>query len=1170
VPAPSHPTHYSGRPPDTFEPSTSGPALIGIHLDLMSLSYQEKRKKLLRLQAELEGKPVSALIDCGAQGCFISESFAKILRSERSPLRTSVRIRTVTGEILSCMEELPCLTLTTPGHTSHIDCTIGPLTHDLILGMTWLYDHNPLINWRTQEISWTGWNVARPASTPRTPNYETVCAKSFKKILQKELAECFVLLINEVTSDIDPNPIEALNLDLVKEYPEVFPENLPSRLPPPRSVDHRIDLIPDAKPYARTPYRLSKFETEEMQKIVEELLGQGLIRPSTSPWAAPVLFAPKKDGKLRFCVDYRVLNKQTVRNYFPIPRTEDLIDKTQGARVFSLIDLWSAYHQVLVYPKDVPKTAFITPFGHFEYLVVPFGLTNAPATFQTLMNSLLGHLHFVSVYLDDILIFSKSRSEHEDHLRQVLNILRENKLHAKISKCSFFQESVEFLGHILSTHGLQPSPIKIDAIRSWPTPHNVKTLQQFLGFANYYRRFIPGFAMTAVPLNRLLTKDADFKWGKECQEAFKALRRHLTESPVLRLHDPELPTRIETDSSGFAIGAVLSQKHKDGWHPVAYLSRSMTDHERNYAVQEQELLALIYALTKWRHYLFGMEIVAYTDHSSLVTWETNRELSGRRARWMELLSQFPVKIVYRAGQKNILADALSRRNDLKELSLVSLNSDIVHRIRHAYLDDKFFGPIYEYFSDSKEDVPPPEVVSVISWFCIDPKSRLLFYVKNEGETRTCVPRNKTLLTDLFHEIHNAPFSAHTGPEKAYAQVRNLLYWPRMKKDIETYVRSCDSCQRNKPFRQVAKAPIQLLPVPSKPWEIISMDFITNLPKSSGYDSILVVVCYLTKMAHFIATKTTATAVDVAQTFIDQVFRLHGIPKSIVSDRDPKFTSAFWKSVFKTLKTSLRFSTADHPETDGQTERLNQTLEIMLRHYVETSPNSWSKILPMAEFAYNSSVHNSTGKSPFFLVYGTTPLNPLTMTLDLLAPHMPQASTSMMESLQNSWKDAQDYLSYAQAQYASDANRTRTFREFGRDDLVLLKRRPGTKFSKFDPLWSGPFRILEKTSAVTYRLQLPETIRRHPVVYVGLLKPYIAANPDNPQIPDVILPEEPDLSVPVSQFQVPDKILDKKITRSQAYYLVSWKDLPFHEASWEPGSELMLQFPALVQSYEETH
>ena len=349
-----------------------------------------------------------------------------------------------------------------------------------------------------------------------------------------------------------------------------------------------------------------------------------------------------------------------------------------------------------------------------------------------------------------------------------------------------------------------------------------------------------------------------------------------------------------------------------------------------------------------------------------------------------------------------------------------------------------------------------------------------------------------------------------------------------------------------------------------------MDFITNLPKSSGYDSILVVVCYLTKMAHFIATKTTATAVDVAQTFIDQVFRLHGIPKSIVSDRDPKFTSAFWKSVFKTLKTSLRFSTADHPETDGQTERLNQTLEIMLRHYVETSPNSWSKILPMAEFAYNSSVHNSTGKSPFFLVYGTTPSNPLTMTLDLLAPHMPQASTSMMESLQNSWKDAQDYLSYGQAQYASDANRTRTFREFGRDDLVLLKRRPGTKFSKFDPLWSGPFRILEKTSAVNYRLQLPETIRRHPVVYVGLLKPYIAANPDNPQIPDVILPEEPDLSVPVSQFQVPDKILDKKITRSQAYYLVSWKDLPFHEASWEPGSELMLQFPALVQSYEETH
>ena len=301
---------------------------------------------------------------------------------------------------------------------------------------------------------------------------------------------------------------------------------------------------------------------------------------------------------MRFCVDHRALNKQTVRNFFPIPHIDVLIDKTQGSRVFTTLDLRSAYSQVRIYKPDVPKTAFVTPFEHFEYLVVPFGLTNAPSTFQTLMNSLLGHLPFVCVYLDDILIFSKDEKQHLEHLRQVLSILRQNTLFAKLGKCKFFQSSVEFLGHVISHDGVRPSPDKVSAVATWPAPKTLKALQSFLGFVNFYRRFIPNFAQISVPLTKLLAKNAAYNWNTKCQEAFDTLRDSLLCEPLIKHYDPSLPTRVETDSSGYAIGAVLAQEHKDGWHPVAFLSRTMTSHERDYLIQEQELLALIYALKK--------------------------------------------------------------------------------------------------------------------------------------------------------------------------------------------------------------------------------------------------------------------------------------------------------------------------------------------------------------------------------------------------------------------------------------------------------------------------------------------------------------------------------------------------------------------------------------------
>jgi len=734
-------------------------------LDLMSALYKKRKSQLVMIPVEINGTSVTALIDSGAQGIFVSKSVAKKLKGVSYDPSSSVSIRSVTGEIVRCPNLVKEAFLRySNGSFSSEELIVAPIKYDLILGITWLHDINPSIDWRTKTLTFlelperlkpSAFNFTQKPEHPKTltlNHCELVSGKAFEKIMKKEKTDCFVLYLSDLTSSSNARSEEereCCSLDIVSEFPSVFPSELPKTLPPERSVDHRIDLLPDSRPISRSPYRLSAFEEAEVRKTVEELLSQGVIRPSTSPWAAPVLFSPKKDGKLRFCVDYRALNKQTIRNYFPIPRADTLIDRTKGSRIFSVIDLWSAYHQVLVHKRDIPKTAFVTPFGHYEYLVVPFGLTNAPSTFQTLMNNLFGHLPFVSVYLDDILIFSRNAKEHAEHLRQVLKTLRDNKLHAKLAKCKFFQTSVEFLGHILIPDGIRPCPDKIAAIKEWPIPTDLRSLQSFLGFVNYYRHFIDKFAMNATPLNALLNKHTPFTWTSACQKAFETLRDSLISEPVLKIFEPELETRIETDASGFAIGSVLTQKHKDGWHPVAFLSRSMTAPEKNYPIQEQELLALIYALKKWRHYLFGMEITAYTDHETLVGWQSNRDLSGRKARWVETLSEFPVRILYRPGQQNIVADALSRRRDY-ELNQTSILEypDLVSRIRSHYSNDEYFKGIYKYFTDEKSyddlkesDQIPEALPSIIHWYAVNPANKLLYYIR-DGEYRICIPREE--------------------------------------------------------------------------------------------------------------------------------------------------------------------------------------------------------------------------------------------------------------------------------------------------------------------------------------------------------------------------------------------------------------------------------------------
>ncbi|KAK9160947.1 hypothetical protein Syun_007288 [Stephania yunnanensis] len=447
------------------------------------------------------------------------------------------------------------------------------------------------------------------------------------------------------------------DVPVVRDFIDVFPDDLPG-LPPPRAIEFIIELIPGTQLIASRPYRMLPSEHEEVRRQLDDLLEKGFIHPNMSPWGAPVLFVKKKDGSMRMCIDYRKLNQVTVKNRYPLPRIDDLFDHLTGAKFFSKIDLRSGYHQLKIREEDVKKTSFSTRYGLFEFTVMPFGLTNAPTIFMDLMHRVLRPYldRYVIVFIDDILIYSKTREEHARHLRAVLTTLREHRLYAKFSKCDFWLSAIRFLGHVISDQGISVDSEKIRAIIDWRTPESAFDIRSFLGLAGYYRGFVQGFSSIAAPMTRLTKKDVKFDWSEECEQALWELKRRLTSAPVLTLPEPGKSLSVYTDASGIGLGCVLMQEGR----PVAYLSRRLRPHEVNYPVHDLELAAVVFALKAWRHYLYGERFVLYTDHQSLRYIFTQRDLNMRQRRWLELLKDYDFTIEYHPGKANVVADALSR------------------------------------------------------------------------------------------------------------------------------------------------------------------------------------------------------------------------------------------------------------------------------------------------------------------------------------------------------------------------------------------------------------------------------------------------------------------------------------------------------------------------------
>ena len=845
---------------------------------------------------------------------------------------------------------------------------------------------------------------------------------------------------------------------------------MPKGVSPLRGIEHQIDFVPGAQIPNRPAYRSNPEETKELQRQVEELLEKGHVRESLSPCAVPVLLVPKKDGTWRMCVDCRAVNKITVKYRHPIPRLDDMLDELYGACFFTKIDLMSGYHQIRMKVGDEWKTAFKTKYGLYEWMVMPFGLTNAPSTFMRLMNHVLRDFigKFVVVYFDDILIYSKSLDEHVLYLKSVLDTLRREKLYAKLKKCSFCMDKVVFLGFVISADGVHVDEEKVKAIKDWPTPKSVGDVRSFHGLASFYRRFVKDFSTIAAPLTEIIKKDVGFKW-KEAQElAFNTLKDKLCSAPILSLPNFNEAFEIECDASGIGIGAVLMQ----GRRPIAFFSEKLHGPQLNYSTYDKELYALVRALETWQHYLWPKEFVVHSDHESLKHLKGQGKLNKRHAKWLEFIETFPYVIKYKQGKENIVADALSRRYTLiNTLSSKMLGFEF---IRDLYVSDSDFSNVYgacEHAAFQK------------------------FY-RHDGylfrENKLCVPIC-SMREILVRESHCGGLMGHFGVQKTYDILCEHFYWPNMRKDVEKICSKCVACRQAK-SKTHPHGLYTPLPVPKHPWTDISMDFVLGLPRTKkGRDSIFVVVDRFSKMAHFIACHKTDDATNIADLFFRDVVRLHGIPKTIVSDRDVKFLSHFWRVLWGKIGTKLLFSTSCHPQTDGQTEVVNRTLGSLLRAVVGKNLKTWEECLPLVEFAYNRSIHSTTGYSPFEIVYGFNPLTPLDLCPLPLQELFSRDGQHKAELVKSIHEKARQQIEKRNEANAHRANKGRKLMRFEPGDWVWVhfrkERFPKQRKSKLDPRGDGPFQVLERINDNAYRIDLPGEYQVSATFNVADLSPF---------------------------------------------------------------------------------
>lgn len=878
---------------------------------------------------------------------------------------------------------------------------------------------------------------------------------------------------------------------LLYDHPEVCTSTLGRT----NLVQHKIHVRTNVV-VAQKPYRLPVHKKQIVKEQIDDMLARDIVQPSHSPWASPIVLVPKKEGGQRFCVDYRRVNAVSESDAFPLPTVSEILESLAGASVFSTLDLNSGYWQVAMDPESMAKTAFVSPFGLYEFRVLPFGLKNAPATFQRLMNRVLADWlgKCCLVYLDDIVIYSTSFSQHIQDLRKVLLCLRNAGLTLKLQKCHFCLTEVKFLGHVVTPEGVKADTAKTEAIQNFPIPKNLKELQRFLGMSGWYHRYVPNFSDIAEPLNALKRKGVRFQWTADCQASFESLKRHLTTSPILGHPNHACTFIVYTDASATGLGAVLAQRSSIfgiAEEVLAYASRTLTSAERNYSTTERECLAVVWAIGRWSHYLEGKPFIVVTDHASLLWVFNTTRVNSRLIRWALRLQEFEFTLEYRKGKLNSAPDALSRVSSLDSSPIVAAYA---HKQTPSSLSLQFPLSDEDVWVAQQQDVEVQKVYQKItenqqssddvdSGFVIleDKVYRKVTHPFKGTHFQVYVPQS--LRQTVMEAYHSNPLSGHFGRYKTQKRLMEVAFWPHMWRDVSEFVKNCVCCQQYKPECRKPAGMLQQTEA-QEPWELLGMDLMGPLPRSTqGNTQLLVVVDYYSHWVELFPIRK-ASAETIAQILRKEILTRWGVPKFFLSDRGPQFTSDVLKQLCSRWGIVQKLTTAYHPQTNF-TERVNRTIKVMISSYLEGEHNHWDHYLPELRYAINSAVQESTGYSPAELLLHRRIIGPVERILE---PQ--QTSLRVLKDLQGI---VQQNLSRAKEKQKCYYDAGRQDVVYAKNDRVWMKAHPLSKASqafsaKFAPQWIGPYRVVEKLGPVNYRIVREDNGEDLRTVHVCNLKP----------------------------------------------------------------------------------
>lgn len=1153
-----------------------------------------------RFEAELDGHRVTILKDSGSAMNVIGEPCAVKLGLRRQKMPT-IKLKMADGERIFSSNEMVEGTLKKGSYRIKIRLAVIPTDEDVILGTPW----ESLMSKETFNSTIGKYEFVTRRGKKHTWYKKDVEHKRVAVIDKEEMGELWrrgasitaimverkdekITTITTEETDVEKTigglPTELQ--DIIRKRRMVF--NQPTGLPPKRPEDLEIKTDANARIPSRPLNHLSSDELKVLQEKLDELLKKGWIVPSKSPYGTVVLFAKKKDGSLRMCVDFRALNKITEKDVTPVVSLDQLRESIKDAKYLTKIDIRDAYHMIRMKEEDQHKTAFKTRFGLYEFTVMPFGLTNAPACFTRMMNRIFSDMHHRSViiYIDDIIIFSKTKEEHKEHVAEVLKRLEENGLYAKLSKCTFAAQEVEFGGFKLSTEGISIQEESVEAITNYEMPLKTRQdVQAFLGLMNFFMVYIPNFAEIAEPLSNLTSTKMRWSWTEREMMAVRTLQHLVVTAPTLALYDQIKETRVWTDASNVAIGGFVEQRQEgDLWKPCFFYSKKLDTAERNYPIHDRELLALVSMLRKYEPHLKSTPFTAFVDHNPLVYLNTQPKLNPRQVRWVEFLQQFPMKLEYVEGgsTKEIrLADALSRlpmyyekcpfcpHCHKKEKGEDNDCTDCEVKIAAIKVELETGS---KWKEEVKKELKKDELAGIVRGETlkkdakgISKKDRKRLKEKEDGliyyEDRLYVPEKLRL--GILRSVHDKKAFNHGGNHKTCEAVRTRFWWPRWRDEVKEYVKSCDICQRSKHANTKETGLLHPLPIPEERFQDIAMDFAAMPKDKEGEDMVLIIVDRLTKLTRAIPMFKTANVEDVAKRFVnDWILTGKGLPKSIVSDRDTKFTSKMWTAMCKELEIDQRMATARHQQTDGLAEVTVRIVKEALARTVNYHKNNWKELLPSIENAMNSSISSTTGYAPYYLAYGLSP------RIDTL-PTPNTALANLAEIEKEIEKAKENIIIRQEGQKRTYDKNHDVAPKLKVNDEVLLKRE-GLVWSpevqrppQLSLPYIGPFKVKAVLENDNIELKLPPTLPVHPIFHVSRVKRYIDPATFHKSRKRTTK-QPPELDEDGNEVFEIEKLLDVRISKGRREWLIRWKGYGEEDDMWIPehgmaAKDLMKEF-----------